>query len=336
MLGLVILGVVAVAGFGVLMDSSSETIDDSDNHDSDGAGGISSDSSSGGDAEINDEFDLLTSDYAEWEDDEFSTISDINVSEDTDRSEKLVVTNTDAAVSLELGANDSVISFNGQGDTVTVAEDPDGSGRFVSISDGGASVTGGAGDDFLLANKAGNTLDGGGGDDFLYSDKAAANLSGGEGDDTLIGHDAGLFVHTASDAFENFVDGQQDTLSGGEGNDRLIGDGADIFSTGDGQDQVGIYGSGAQVTDFDPLNDRLELMLPEDMSEGAVPVTADSFSFMATNGVLQVFHDGELILSVPDSSDTTVALRDDTAEGGQTILYSNSSTSASIFIKIGN
>lgn len=116
-----------------------------------------------------------------------------------------------------------------------------GNGGVVRVGDGTSAVSGGAGDDILMAEPLSQSDDaqaggpgvfvlGGGGDD---------RLIGGHGDDVLIGGSG------------------DDTLSGGLGNDDLVGGtGADRFVVGIGKDVI---------TDFNPeAGDRLQFLAQED------------------------------------------------------------------------
>lgn len=116
----------------------------------------------------------------------------------------------------------------------------------VRVGDGSSAVSGGAGDDILMAEplSQGETQEAGGPGAFILGGGGNDRLIGGHGDDVLIGG-AGA-----------------DTLSGGLGNDDLVGGaGADRFVVGIGKDVI---------TDFDPAaGDRLHF-LPQEGSPALV------------------------------------------------------------------
>jgi Ca2+-binding RTX toxin-like protein len=115
-----------------------------------------------------------------------------------------------------------------------------------------ATVTGTADDETLPGTSNHDVINGAGGDDVLSGAGGDDQLNGGDGDDILSG----------GRGFDTLYGGAgDDILNGGAGIDTLTtGTGHDVvvFVRGDGQDQV---------TDFDPVNDRLEIY---DYSEAVI------------------------------------------------------------------
>ena len=153
-------------------------------------------------------------------------------------------------------------SAGGQGDTIDGSQITNGAGFLVFAGDGTDTVTGGNGNDTLIAHTLPSlfspehdTLSGGDGDDTLYGE-AADTLSGGAGFDVLqvindfaINLDLaaagieyvlsgfGNDVYTAassSTAFEVYGSGGNDQITGGLTNDRLWGGVGDDTLIGNG------------------------------------------------------------------------------------------------------
>lgn len=174
-----------------------------------------------------------------------------------------------------------------------------GAGRdWLTGGDGEDRLLGGKGDDDLRGENGRDTILGGEGKDYLAGGFGADLLSGGSGDDTLVGGlgDDSLMAGTGHDAVQGgygddlaFGGEGSDTLDGDDGDDTLWGgrrnadDGTvDFLNGGAGDDLLhlgaGDYGNGgagadtfelqdiavgdpvAQITDFDPAEDRLVLL----------------------------------------------------------------------------
>ncbi|MEL7465537.1 MAG: Hint domain-containing protein [Pseudomonadota bacterium] len=120
------------------------------------------------------------------------------------------------------------------------------------VSYGVADVSGGAGDDVIEAYLMDRvTLDGGAGADYIYTNTWGGTgglLSGGSGDDTIIAFGADHAISgglgndsiTAFDGADNVTGGAgADTIAGGAGADTLIGgSGDDLLTGGSGDDSI--------------------------------------------------------------------------------------------------
>ena len=172
---------------------------------------------------------------------------------------------SDAAVAVDLSAG-TATGGHAAGDTFENVEEIVGSPHADTL-------TGGAGNDWLVGRGGDDVLDGGAGNDNLVGGAGADRMDGGAGHDRLWygGSDAGVAVdlsagtarggHAAGDTFENVegVGGSRhaDTLTGGPGNDWLGGSagddtlaggaGADRLEGGAGGDTVSYAGSNAGV-----------------------------------------------------------------------------------------
>ncbi len=142
-----------------------------------------------------------------------------------------------------------------------------GDGDDTALGGAGADqLLGEAGDDRMFGAEGDDLLSGGAGDDTLFGGAGDDLLSGGAGHDLLVGGDGNDTLSGLGDA-GNAEDGI-DTLLGGAGDDLLIlgaqdiaqgGEGADIFRLQPGPEDDSLTGP-AQVLDFDPAADRLELL----------------------------------------------------------------------------
>jgi len=140
--------------------------------------------------------------------------------------------------------------------------------------DGQDHLNGGIGDDSLSGNLQNDTLIGGAGSDLLL---------GGSGDDLLVGND----------------DNEKDYLNGGDGDDRILAGVMDQVNTGEGSDVVAVEeGAQAHVSDFNPLEDLIELEYEGDV----IPV----LSTEPTETGIALLADGELVMTLDgvDSFDT--------------------------------
>ena len=149
------------------------------------------------------------------------------------------------------GFGDLTITQDGEDVVIDLSEHGEGSIRLVgmNLEDLGAedfifyvegtdeddTLTGGAGQDFLIGKAGDDTLYGGAGDDLLDGDSGDDTLYGGEGEDRLIGGDG------------------DDTLDGGAGDDVLYGHGGVdtfVFRPGGGDDKIGDFNDGVDVIDL--------------------------------------------------------------------------------------
>ncbi|HMG48227.1 MAG TPA: Calx-beta domain-containing protein [Allosphingosinicella sp.] len=130
-------------------------------------------------------------------------------------------------------------------------------GSGTDTIDGGAgndALTGGNDNDLLNGGDDNDTLDGGNDADTLNGDAGSDTLNGGNGDDMLNG---GTGADTLSGGNNN------DTLNGGAGNDVLTGGiGNDVFSFSE-------IGGADRITDFQHVNDKLDLTLIDAVAGGA-------------------------------------------------------------------
>lgn len=173
---------------------------------------------------------------------------------------------------------------------------------FLSGGDGNDALDGGDGGDMLFGGDGDDALAGGAGDDRLQGGFGADTLSGGAGNDTL----DGTF---GTDGATGLRDTDaSDTLDGGAGDDAILIGAGDTATGGDGADSflVGSHlltGTGAegaataavgQVTDFDPTQDRIEVLYnPE--ADPDPRITVEDF---ADGTGAHILFDGQVILNV--------------------------------------
>jgi hypothetical protein len=130
----------------------------------------------------------------------------------------------------------------GLGDTV-VGTDIAYDGEFAVNSEG-AHFQGGMSNEYAAAIGDGtSTLSGGGGDDFLVAFSGNAILDGGEGDDYLsgIGDDLAYCQCTRVLSLENYSNSSIDTVSGGPGDDVIEISNGDVASGGEGHDRFDAF-----------------------------------------------------------------------------------------------
>lgn len=173
---------------------------------------------------------------------------------------------------------------------------------FLSGGDGNDALDGGDGGDMLFGGDGDDALAGGAGDDRLQGGFGADTLSGGAGNDTL----DGTFGTDGATGPRDTDTG--DTLDGGAGDDAILIGAGDTATGGEGADSflVGSHletGTGAegaataavgQVTDFDPTQDRIEVLYnPE--ADPEPRITVEDF---ADGTGAHILFDGQVILDV--------------------------------------
>ena len=188
-------------------------------------------------------------------------------------------------------------------------------------NDGNDFAVGGAGDDnvFLGAGDdlygsdeedrydAGNDfVRGGAGDDIILDVRGSNELFGDLGNDVLLAAD-GLGDETFSEPNEF---GTTDTLSGGLGDDTLAGDDGDEMTGGEGEDEfVAITDvsrpqqSAVEITDFDPAEDVLTILLTEPAVEGS----EIEFVFDADAEAVNAIYEGRTVAVLRGLDDSALA-----------------------------
>ena len=119
------------------------------------------------------------------------------------------------------------------------------------------TLNGGGGNDTLDGNNGNDILNGGDGNDSLQGGPGNDILNGGAGDDILIGVFPGSPLPPGL--------GETDNFTGGPGADRFIlGDAVNVYYDDKNTANAG-FGDLANITDFDPSQDRIQLNgLPQD------------------------------------------------------------------------
>ena len=183
----------------------------------------------------------------------------------------------------------------------------------VVAGDGGATVTGSAGDDVLVGGAGADTLNGAGGEDTITGNGGNDTLSGGTGDDAVSGGDG------------------DDDIDGGAGNDTLNGDaGADTITGGAGADTIdggesttgGVedvdtadgYPAGAVIA-YDAANDRWTVTTGTGMDAETDTLTGIERVVTGDGTFLLVDNNG-----AADDGFATIQVAQDAASDGDVIL----------------
>lgn len=152
------------------------------------------------------------------------------------------------------------------------------------IALGGAGndrIDAGVGDDRVSGEAGDDRLTGNGGDDTLFGGAGNDTATGGSGNDLVAGNDgndvlSGLAADTANTNLGEF-DGI-DTLLGGAGDDLLLMGAQDVGLGGEGADTFRLDDTNpdltgpAQVLDFDPDQDMLELLYTPQLDAAGQPM----------------------------------------------------------------
>jgi len=208
------------------------------------------------------------------------------------------------------GGPDNDALFGNEGDDLILG----GSGADEAYGDeGNDTIAGGNGTDFLVGGAGDDMISGGAhsdmlfgsdGDDHLSGDAGDDILQGGFGADTLFGGDGndrldGTFA-AGDGAFGPHDEDRGDALDGGAGDDTILigaldtatgAEGADRFVTGSYIETAELAGS---VTDFDPIQDVIEVVFDPDMTPDPV-ITVEDF---ADGTGASILFNGQMILSV--------------------------------------
>ena len=117
----------------------------------------------------------------------------------------------------------------------------------ANLDEGNSTLSGGAGNDKLVAGDYADTLDGGPGNDYLNGGFGNDTITGGPGQDTILGDatsaSCGWYAYTCKIPYGNDViyarDGEQDTIDCGVGEDKAVVDKIDIVSNCETVDAAG-------------------------------------------------------------------------------------------------
>ncbi|BAY16080.1 protein with type I secretion target domain and SCP-like extracellular domain [Anabaenopsis circularis NIES-21] len=141
-------------------------------------------------------------------------------------------------------------------------------------------LSGGAANDTIRGNAGNDRITGGDGNDLLYGDSGSDRLNGGRGNDSVFGGtgsdrlfgDDGNDVLTGADAASGRGFGEIDRLTGSLGSDRfVVGTTTGVFYS-DGNTSTSGLGDYALITDFNTLEDTIQLFgAISSYSLGSVP-----------------------------------------------------------------
>ncbi|MFZ3039784.1 MAG: hypothetical protein WA115_08325, partial [Polynucleobacter sp.] len=157
----------------------------------------------------------------------------------------------------------TVILDNNVAATLTLNAAATGDSIIYNSQTGASTLTGGAGNDYLVGNTGIDTLSGGDGSDILRGDAGADILSGGIGNDTLLGG-AGA-----------------DTLTGGTGADTFTINTNDASTTIGGTGNAGTITGYDVISDFDSASDTLDL-------QGTLVAAANTAATDGANSTLTI------------------------------------------------
>lgn len=235
------------------------------------------------------------------------------------------LTGNSSANDLTGGAGNDTLDGRGGNDTLTGLDGDDNliGGGGADVLDGGNGIDdlrggggnddiiGGAGDDSIRAGSGRDSIDGGEGNDWISASSGNDYVDGGAGDDLLKGgKDNDTILGGEGD----------DTIRGENGDDLLIGGtGADVFTGGDGADTFRLdtltEDAGDVITDFDPLNDLIEL-------DGFDGESADIIMTETDSGLQIVAGEAHVLLQGITSDDLST---DSFVWGGETVAAAEDS-----------
>ena len=252
------------------------------------------------------DFAILDIDSVEWLEEGTHVVSDADIDESTDQGGPLLVLDTPDADTIDVSGVSNSIVYSSDGDTVIGGDE----GILISVSEGGSLIEGGESDDIYLSSGENDTILAGGGDDFLLSGNASSLLDGGDGDDTIYGSFEDFFLPTSTTSFDEMVDDANDTLVGGDGNDVIYAASGDSISSGSGDDTITVFGKGAFIDDFDPMNDSCLVVIENDeFSEQEIySGDVDAFEVIESDHLVNVYFEDSLVLSVNNSHGLQITL----------------------------
>ncbi|MEO9684016.1 MAG: calcium-binding protein [Tateyamaria sp.] len=253
---------------------------------------------------------ILSIDSAEWVSEEVPSLDVSQISSITDSTEPLNISDGSASELINLSNHANVIVYSGEGDTVFGGETGGAEDIFVSLSTGGAQVIGGDSDGIFLSSGQGDDIFAGAGHDFLLSGIESSTLDGGDGNDTIFGSYSTYFESSSDTTYDELTDGSTDVIYGGRGDDLIYASSGDVVSTGQGSDVVNVFGAGAVLTDFDPVEDRLTVTLENTVlfSEGE-DFLLSQFNTVEENEQISVYFKDTLIVKLSNSETLDIGLR---------------------------
>ena len=245
------------------------------------------------------EFAIFDINTVEWLEDSTLVVDGASIEEVSASNEPLLVLDTPDPDVVDVSEVSNAIVYSSKGDTVIGGD----GGVFISVSEGGSLVEGGGSDDIYLSNGENDTIFAGCGNDFLLSGKDSSYLDGGDGNDTIYGSFTSFFLPTSATSFDELVDEASDTLIGGEGDDKIFAASGDRISSGSGDDTIAIFGKGAAISDFNPLNDTCLIFIEDEGLSEEVTYSRyfDSFQVVESDFFVEVYSEDDLILSVNNS-----------------------------------
>lgn len=256
---------------------------------------------------------------ASWSNDDFEVVGPEDLANADELHANLVVRNEETADTVDVTGAHNAIVYSGEGDQVSGGNDTTDGADFVSVSSGGATVTGGAGDSTFLSSGEGDTIDAGDGDDLVIGGTGSADLSGGDGDDTIYASYPDYAAPTATQTYDMYTDDSVDTIDGGAGDDVIYAGSGDIVTGGEGNDSFALFGLDNTVTDFDAAEDTISLQLPSVVDGVSVVEELSSTNLSTTDDgtTLTVYFKGEVMLSIPSQPGINIAYQNDNSWDAQ-------------------
>ena len=163
----------------------------------------------------------------------------------------------------------------------------------IWVTGSGYTFEGGRAAEYVFAGDG--DISGGGGNDTLIA-SGTAELIGGDGDDYLRGnYDEDSDNQTATDIWEYHTNAGPNALKGGAGNDRIDFDTEDWVTGGAGADTLTGYvapspDEATSITDFNPAEDNLTIWVEDGASDVTLEVENGSTVLMQVHQALAVIH----------------------------------------------
>lgn len=252
-----------------------------------------------------------------------------------------IIVDSGGAITINTGdGNDTVdasgmqsgLIYAGQGDVIQGSEVTNGSYPTVGVSMEGGVFQGGMAAELAEAHgsQTGSILSGGGGNDILLAYGGDVLMSGGEGDDFLSGRansdEYGGYTRNAN--VENYTNESEDTLWGGEGNDILELSNGDIGYGGSGADAFEIVHSSnreidaATVADFTPGEDRVLIEVgggdPWDYTDSSYDLS-DRVVVDEADGNTAILVDGEIVAQISGATGLKIGIPNISSTGAEIV-----------------
>lgn len=240
----------------------------------------------------------------------------------------MTITTGDGNDTVDASGMESGVIFSGPGDLIYGSDVDNSTFPTVGVSMNGGTFEGGSASELVQVHgdEPSTMVSGGGGNDILLAFDGDVQLHGGEGDDFLSGraNSAEFDGYTRSADVDSYSNSSEDTLFGGAGNDILELSNGDVAFGGSGADVFEVIHSSendlgvARVADFSAQEDSLLVEVgggdPWDYDDSSYDLS-NRVEIEETDGNTIILVDGEVVVQILGATGLSVGIPNMATEG---------------------